>query len=88
MPAPTHPPQQQLEAYATGELASDSAALLKTHLIACEACRAVVRAAEENEGRRLVEQPGEPLAADALQRVLDQIDGQSESSAPDEVPEA
>ncbi len=69
-----HPSYELLIGYAAGALRADRALVISTHLRACEACRGQVALAEAVGGALLASLPPAPMAPDALERALAQIE--------------
>ena len=61
-------------AYATGDLPEAYSVLVAAHIAVCDTCRSAVRAAEELGGA-LIEDEGAPLADNAFDRLMTEIDG-------------
>lgn len=80
---PTHHPDPALVlAFAAGALDPARALLVDTHLTFCDACRELARETEAIGGALLASEADAPLAADALARVLAQIDGAAGKEVP------
>jgi putative transcriptional regulator len=77
-----HPSEPTLAAYAAGTLPQALAMVAATHLGQCAACRQSVSTLEAVAGALLDELPAEPLAADALDRLLLRVDQPQASSRP------
>ncbi len=69
-----HPVEDQLAAYAAGDMAEAPSLVIATHLALCPACRRQVADYEALGGELLKELPAERLAAESLTRTLARLD--------------
>jgi putative transcriptional regulator len=69
-----HPSEDLLLRYAAGTAAPVPSLMVSTHLPFCARCRAAVRLGEDIGGVLLADSPPEPLAPEALTRVLARLD--------------
>jgi putative transcriptional regulator len=81
-----HPDEEMLAAYAAGALDLGQHVAIATHLASCATCRGFVRACESVGGAMLEDatlEDGAPaaLAAGALQRALNRLDGATPAAA-------
>lgn len=70
----SHPSEQLLTGYATGELPAAPGLVVAAHSETCRVCNARIRQIEEVSGDLLSSLPEEKLAPDALARMLDRIE--------------
>jgi putative transcriptional regulator len=77
-----HPSDMTLAAFAAGTLDEGRALVVSTHLLTCPACRKAARAFEYARGVALQDSEPMPMAADALQRALQEISRENLSGAP------
>jgi putative transcriptional regulator len=70
----THPSSQLIAAFAARDLPVAAGVTVAAHLEACPTCRLRVRLVEEAAGEGLGEQTAAPLAAGALEDVLQRLD--------------
>ena len=83
-----HPGDDQLMAYAAGELAEAPSLVVATHLALCPACRRQVADYEALGGQLLDELPGELLASGSLSHTLEMLDVTAPSVAAPRKPAA
>jgi putative transcriptional regulator len=77
-----HPADDQLMAYATGEMAEAQSLLVATHLALCPACRRQVSDYEALGGQLVAGLQDAPLTEESLSRTLARLDGFAMDSAP------
>jgi putative transcriptional regulator len=77
-----HPADDQLMAYATGEMAEAQSLLVATHLALCPACRRQVGDYEALGGQLMAGLQDAPLTEGSLSWTLARLDGSAVDSAP------